>query len=148
MFIGKYKHSLDAKGRLSIPKNYLERIPHSPQGRLLYGTLGLDGCVFLVCPDDWQGLVDQVREANLGSEGVRRFSRSFFSMARELPVDGSGRIRVPPEHREAMKLGSEEREVLLLGVDMRIELWSPKVWGSQADTEGTYEDYAKEIFRA
>jgi MraZ protein len=146
MFLGQHKHSLDAKGRLSIPKKFLEPLSDPGRARMFYGTRGLEGCLFLLLSDDWEDLVKQVRSSSLGDPKVRGFSRMFFSMARELPVDGTGRILLPQEYRE---LAGIDREVLLVGVDRRIELWSPERWSKQGQLgEDAYEEYATEIFRA
>ncbi len=144
MFLGQHKHSLDAKGRLNIPKKFMEPLADPSRGRLFFGTKGLEGCIFLVLPEAWDDLVTQVRKSSLGDDKARNFSRQFFSWARELPVDASGRILLPPEYR---KLAGIDREVLLVGVDRRIELWAPDRWDAVSQDGGeTYEDHAAEIF--
>lgn len=144
MFLGTYKHSLDAKGRLSIPRRFLEELPEGEDQRLFFGTRGLERCVFLFLPDDWKEVVSQVRQASLGSERARGFSRLFFSTARELPVDGAGRVLVPSEYRE---LAGIDREAVLVGVDRRIEIWAPERWsGEEERNENNYEQQATEIF--
>ena len=146
MFLGTYKHTLDAKGRLSVPKRFLEPLADPGRGRLFFGTRGLEPCVFLFLPEVWQSVVTQVRQASLGSEDARGFSRLFFSMARELPVDGSGRILLPAEYRE---IAGIDRDVLLVGVDTRVELWSPERWQSEQErNESSFEQQAREIFQA
>ena len=42
MFLGQYEHSLDEKGRLTIPSRFREELT----GRLVV-TRGLDHCLFL-----------------------------------------------------------------------------------------------------
>jgi MraZ protein len=146
MFLGQYRHSLDAKGRLNVPKKFLEPLQDPAHSRLFYATLGLEQCIFFFLYDEWQELVAQVRQASLGSEEARGFSRQFFSMARELPVDGSGRVLIPKEYRE---LAGLESEAILVGVDRRIELWSPARWDEESKrNQDSYEQHAKEIFRA
>jgi len=146
MFLGTYKHTLDAKGRLSVPKKFLDPFADPGCPRLFFGTRGLDPCVFLFLSEEWDKVAGQVRSASLGSEDARSFSRRFFSMARELPVDGAGRILVPPEYRE---LAGIERDVVLIGVDTRIELWSPERWSSEQErNESSFEQQAKGIFGA
>ena len=144
MFVGTYRHTLDAKGRLNIPKRFQEPLSDPSRGRLFFGTRGLEACVFLFVSDHWERVCEQVRAASLGSEDARGFSRLFFSNARELPMDASGRILVPPELRQ---LAGVDRDAVLVGVDRRIELWSPQRWEAEEErNEGSYEQQAKGIF--
>ena len=147
LFTGHFTHSMDAKGRVSIPKEYLEAIPDSGTGRLLMGTRGFDHCFYLMVPEDWQVLQAKVQEASIGDPEVRRFSRIFFSSPRKLPVDASGRILLPLEYRESLGMDSDHREVQFLGVGNRIELWSPRDFAAEAETaDPEYDKQAAKIF--
>jgi len=146
MFFGHHKHAVDSKGRLSIPKRFLEPLAEPSQPRLFFGTRGLEQCIFLFLSTDWQQIVQQVRQASLGDDRVRGFSRTFFSFARELAVDGTGRVLLPPEYRDFL---GNEKEVVLAGVDRRIELWTPPAWEDELRRgQAGYEVFAREIFRA
>jgi MraZ protein len=143
MFFGQYRHAIDAKGRLSVPKKYLEPFRDSDRVRKFFGTRGLDRCVFLFLGEQWDRVVAQVRRAALGSEKARGFGREFFSMARDLPVDASGRILLPKEYRQ---LAGIDSEVVLVGVDQRIEIWSPAAWDEEmARNSESYEESAVDI---
>jgi MraZ protein len=146
VFVGSYTHAIDAKGRLSVPKKFLDHFRDPGQGRMFFATQGLDGCVFLFPKEQWETVVAQVRANSLGSEEARAFSRRFFASTRELEVDAAGRVLLPKELREFAEIGDE---ALFVGVDTRLELWSPKRWGAHDDRHGPrYEEHAKGIFRA
>ena len=146
MFLGQYKHSIDAKSRLSIPRKFLEPFRDPSRGRLFYATRGLEKCIFLFLRPEWEDIVEQVRQGPLGSAEARGFARQFFALARELSIDGSGRILLP---REYLEIAGIDSEVVLVGVDRRIELWSPGTWEEENSRSGqSYEEHAKEIFRA
>ena len=58
-------------------------------------------------------------------QDMRAFVRYFFSGASECPIDRQGRILLPPNLREFAGL---KKEVVLLGLANRIEIWSKARW--------------------
>ena len=146
MFVGSYQHTIDAKGRLNVPKKFLDHFRAPGESRMFFATQGLDGCVFLFPPEEWDAVVAQVRANSLGSEEARAFSRKFFASTRELEVDAAGRVLLPKELRDFAAIGND---ALFVGVDTRLELWSPERWAAQDGRNGMrYEEHAKGIFRA
>lgn len=146
MFVGSYQHTIDAKGRLNVPKKFLDHFRQPGESRMFFATQGLDGCVFLFPPEEWQTVVAQVRANSLGSEEARAFSRKFFASTRELEVDAAGRVLLPKELRDYAGIGDVAQFV---GVDTRLELWAPQRWEAHDGTHGSkYEEHAKGIFRA
>ena len=146
MFVGSYKHAIDAKGRINVPRKFLDSFQDAGAARMFFATQGLDGCVFLFPSGEWEKVVAQVRSNSLGSEEARAFSRRFFASTRELDVDAAGRILLPKELRDFAAIGGE---ALFVGVDTRIEMWSPERWTAHDDRHGPrFEEHAKGIFRA
>jgi len=146
VFVGSYTHAIDSKGRINVPKKFLDQFQGPGAARMFFATRGLDGCLFLFPPEEWGTVVAQVRQNSLGSEEARAFARRFFALTRELEVDAAGRVLLPKELREAAGIGDE---ALFVGVDTRVELWSPQQWAAHDAQHGTkYEDHAKGVFRA
>ena len=146
MFVGSYTHTIDAKGRINVPRKFLDSFHDASDARMFFATQGLDGCVFLFPKEQWQSVVEQVRNNSLGSEEARAFSRRFFASTRELDVDSAGRILLPKELRDFAGIAND---ALFVGVDTRIELWSPQRWATHDERHGPkYEEHAKGIFRA
>jgi MraZ protein len=146
VFVGSYTHAIDAKGRISVPRRFLDAFREPSEPRMFFATQGLDGCVFLFPKHEWEKVVVQVRTSSLGSEEARAFSRRFFASTRELDIDAAGRILLPKELREYGGIGGE---AIFVGVDTRIELWSPERWAVQEERHGPrFEEHAKGIFRA
>ena len=146
MFVGTYTHTIDAKGRINVPRKFLDAFRDPAEARMFFATQGLDGCVFLFPKSQWDLVVVQVRNNSLGSEEARAFSRRFFASTRELEVDGTGRILLPKELRDFAGIATDAQ---FIGVDTRIELWSPQRWAAHDDRHGPkYEEHAKGIFRA
>jgi MraZ protein len=88
-------------------------------------TKSLDGCLAVFSREGFEEMAERVRESARRGERERRAARSFFSAARPFTPDKQGRVAIPQNLREYSAL---ERDVMVLGVDNRIELWSPQRW--------------------
>ena len=119
MFSGEYEHTLDEKGRLIIPAKFRA---HLADG--LFVTRGLDGCLFGFPPATWRQLSEKVSDLPLSHAGARLFSRMIFS-GTEFKLDKQGRILIPPPLRAHADI---ESEVVINGVDTRLEIWSKERW--------------------
>ncbi len=120
MLMGEYSHSLDAKGRIIIPAKLREQL-----GDTFVVSKGLEGCLFIFPPAEWEKLSNKIQALPLTDPRGRKFSRYFFSGASELEVDKQGRALLPPNLREEAKL---EKDVVLCGVGNRVEIWSKEKW--------------------
>ena len=71
MFYGEYAHTLDDKGRLTLPAKL--------RGELEEGvvvTRGLDGCLFIFTQEDWEKFRASVGERlSFTQKSARQFSR-------------------------------------------------------------------------
>ncbi|MCC7021518.1 MAG: division/cell wall cluster transcriptional repressor MraZ [Thermomicrobiales bacterium] len=126
MFLGRYAHNLDAKGRLAIPARFREALA---EGVVL--TRGIDRCLALYPMAAWRPLAEKVAALPLTDADARNFRRLVFAEAADLGLDAQGRILIPPDLRRYAGL---EREALIVGVDTSIEIWSPERWQAVADS--------------
>ncbi len=118
MFRGLHKHTVDEKGRLSIPAKFreaLETVFEAP----LFVTV-LDSCLVAYPADEWRVLEAKLLSGPDLDMKLRRFRRHFYSPAQECPVDRAGRILLPPSLREWAAL---ERDVILAGMGKNFEIW-------------------------
>lgn len=122
MFSGEYKHVIDDKGRLTIPADFR---PHLAEG--FFVTRGLDGCLFVLPPAARDALAEKVANLPLSQAGARLFSRMICS-GTECELDKQGRILLPAPLREHADI---ESEVVIIGVNSRLEIWSEKRWQEQ-----------------
>ena len=120
MFKGEYSHSVDAKGRIIMPAKFREIL-----GDMFVVTKGLDGCLFVYPNDEWENIENKFREIPLTTKDARKFSRFFFAGAADCEVDKQGRVLIPSVLREFAGLN---KEVVLVGVLNRIEIWSKERW--------------------
>jgi MraZ protein len=120
-FIGRYEHSLDAKGRVILPVKFR---PEFERGGFL--SQHQEGCLALWTPDEFDTqLVTVKTRADAGSQEDRNLARVWASGSSEVEVDKSGRMPIPAYLRSFARL---EADVLVVGAIDRIELWSPQVW--------------------
>lgn len=147
MFLGTYEHAIDAKGRVSVPKKFLEHFREPGQRRMFFATKGFDRCIALYTSEGWDAAVAKVRKNQMDDdEAHRAFKRTFFSLASELEVDSSGRVLLPAKLRASAEIGDD---AVFVGVDDHLEIWSAKGWKAHEERHETrFEEHAKGIFRA
>lgn len=120
MFMGEYNHTIDAKGRLSIPSKF-----RSTLGLEFVISKGIDGCLYAYANEDWTRFEEKLTSLPLVDKGARQFARFFLAGAASLELDPQGRILLPSSLREFAGL---EKDVVLVGVGTRIEIWSKERW--------------------
>ena len=139
MLLGAYDHTLDDKNRLTLPAKFRQAFADG-----VVVTRGLDGCLYAFRRPDWNRLVES-RLATLDplSPEGRRLERFFYSGASETELDKQGRVMLPRELIEHAKLG---REVVVAGVNERLEIWDRAAWRKElAEVEGSAEDVAERL---
>lgn len=120
MFIGEYKHSLDAKGRISIPAKF-----RSELGSSAIVTKGLEGCLFLYPKGVWEEMAQKLSSLPISSASARSFSRLMLSGAMELEIDKLGRVLLPNYLRD---YSSIDGEAIFAGLFNRVEIWNKDAW--------------------
>lgn len=128
MFMGEYNHTIDAKGRLIIPSKFREAL-----GDTFVVTKGLDGCLFVYDNEEWNAFEEKLKALPITNKEARQFVRFFLAGAAEVEVDKQGRILVPNILREFAQIS---KDVVLIGVASRIEIWSKERFEGMA----AYED--------
>ena len=127
MFMSEYSHSVDAKGRLIIPSKFREAL-----GDEFVVSKGIDGCLFVYANEDWQAFEQKLTSLPLINKEARQFARFFLAGAATVEVDKQGRILLPANLRAFAGL---EKDVVLVGVGSRIEIWSKEKWEGISDDE-------------
>lgn len=120
MFLGRFLHALDTKGRLAIPARFRDELT---AGAVL--TRGIDRCLSLYPMSTWLPLAEKVSALPISDPDARTFRRLVFGAAVNVDLDTQGRILLPSELREYAGI---ERDAAVVGVNTWIELWSPVRW--------------------
>jgi MraZ protein len=120
MFIGEYKHNLDAKGRIAIPSKFREEL----RGGAVV-TRGLDNCLSVYSTDGWKKIAERLNNLPLSDANARAFARFMLAGAMQVDIDRVGRIVIPQYLRKFANLSGS---VVVAGLFDRVELWNEKDW--------------------
>ncbi len=120
MFRGEHKHTIDAKGRLTVPSDFRELL-----GEKFVLTKGFEGCLSIYPMTEWEAFEKKLSALPLTNKSARTLTRFFVAGATECELDKQGRILVPPTLREFAGL---EKNVMLAGQLGRIDIWNEEKW--------------------
>ena len=120
MLSGEYRHNIDLKGRVIIPSKIRYEM-----GNNIVITRGLDGCLFGYNEKTWESIMQKLSTLPYTKSDVRKYTRFMTSGAITLEFDKQGRINIP---NYLTQYASLEKEVVIVGVIDRIEIWSRDKW--------------------
>jgi MraZ protein len=123
MFLGEYQRSLDNKGRVFIPTKFRENLS---KGIAVISKGYDEKCLFLYSLENWEELVKRITVLHV-TKVNQEFSRWFFKSAHEEVIDGQGRIKID---KSLVEFAGLSKDVVLVGVSTRAEIWSMKSWES------------------
>ena len=126
--IGQYQHNIDAKGRLFIPAKLREEL-----GTAFYLAMGVDACLAIYPQSTWDRFTAKFASLPMSQS---KAMRPLFANATKCELDSQGRIVVPQKLR---KYASLEKDVVIIGVHDRAEIWSAAAWQAQEEEEMTPE---------
>lgn len=138
MFMGEFQHSIDDKGRITIPAKFRDSL-----GTSFVVTRGLDHCLFVYPQEEWSALETKLKGLPLMKSDARAFTRFFFSGATECEWDKQGRVNLPANLREYAKL---EKDCVVLGVSNRVEIWNRETWQQYfSESEDSFNEIAEKL---
>lgn len=114
MLIGTYYHTLEDTGRVSLPK------PFRDEQETWIVTRGLDGCLFLLKPEQFAQELAQITERTFTSKDTRDLARLFANEARQVTADKTGRVQLPEYLTNFAQLS---KNVVIVGSVTRLEIW-------------------------
>jgi transcriptional regulator MraZ len=119
MFRGRYQHTLDPKGRVSVPAKYRDLLAQYEGATLVVVP---NGDALEVHPlEEWERLEERINEKSMFDADVRKVGRLYISGAHEVELDGAGRILIPPDVRAQ---GGLTKDVTLIGLGRKyFEIW-------------------------
>ncbi|MBP7216637.1 MAG: division/cell wall cluster transcriptional repressor MraZ [Candidatus Omnitrophica bacterium] len=124
MFYGEYFHTIDRKGRIILPAKFREAAK-SHFIEKFFVTRGLDACLFMFSEEEWRLQESKFKSMPFTKQEARTFNRLYFSGAVDLVPDRQGRILLPQFLKDFAAI---KRDVVIVGVSNRIELWSKDAW--------------------
>jgi MraZ protein len=132
MFLGEYSHTIDDKGRLTIPARFRDELE---SGVVI--TRGLDGCLWAYGRSEWETLAEKIAQLPTTHQAARNFARFMFSSAFDSIPDRQGRILLSQNLRDYAGI---QNETVIIGVKNKLEIWNPARWAEvvtqvEQDTE-------------
>jgi len=139
MFFGQFDHSIDEKGRLTVPARYRELLDGGA-----YITLGFENNLMVMRSEEFEKLQEKIKLMSITNTKSRQLARLIFGNAAMLDIDNNGRILIPQFLRDLSKLDSS---VKIVGIGTHFELWNPDFWNKKQEIildgairEGLFED--------
>jgi MraZ protein len=141
MFKGRSDHTVDAKGRVSIPAGF--RMEIQRRSKLSPILTKQPECLALYASEDWDVLARRLTDVDPLRMDGRALQRFLISNSEDCPLDGQGRILIPTYMREHAKL---QREVVIAGLGACIEIWDRERYElDQARTQDRYNEISLEV---
>lgn len=138
MFMGEYHHTIDEKGRLTIPSKLRYEL-----GEEFIVTRGLDNCLFVYPKNEWNNIVTKYKELP-NTKDARNFMRFFLSGATVCEFDKQGRINISTP---LTKFANLKKDCIIIGVNDRLEIWSKENWDTFIDeNESNLSEIADNLF--
>ena len=138
MFIGEYRHNLDAKGRVIVPAKFREQLTNN-----IILTRGLDGCITVYTPDQWQKIYEELKKLPTTKREARMYIHMLTAKAAEVDIDKQGRILIPTSLIEEAQI---DKASVIVGAFDHIEIWSEANWDSYYDKASeSFEDIAETL---
>ena len=130
MFRGRYEHTIDSKGRISIPAKFRETLDKKYDDRLV--ITNYDHCLVAFPNEEWSILEEKVKGLPLLKKEANTFMRFFYSSGVDCVIDKQGRLLIPQTHRDYAGL---QKEVVWTGAGRDMALWDREVYEAQATEE-------------
>lgn len=127
MFRGSFEHTIDAKGRLSIPSKFRELLLGKGDERIVITNFVVNGtrCLDVYPLDEWIRLEEEIKRKPKFERRMVDFQNFYLGRASECAVDKQGRILIPPLLRHYANL---KRDVILVSALDKFRVWDREAW--------------------
>ncbi len=138
MFLGEFHHTLDAKGRVSMPSKFRTQMTGS-----VVIVKGFENCLYVYPSEAYDSFLSGLLAREDFDPRIRQLRRRFTAGAVEVELDTAGRVSLPPKLREHAGLA---KDVAITGTGNRIEIWDAETWSAyEGEIEQNAEDLAREL---
>ena len=121
-FTGLFRHTLDDKGRLTIPSAWRHAQPGEER---FLATPHPDGYVAVLPPKEVAVLHAKISAMKLSDAKAQAFAARFFSQTQDFTFDKSGRVGLSTE---LLKHAGIERDAVLVGSLTKFNIYNPARW--------------------
>ena len=139
MLMGEYNHTIDAKGRVTIPARFRCEL-----GDHFVVTRGLSKCLSAYSYERWQKIEENLSRISLTNKVGMKLTRLILGNAIECEIDKMGRILISQALRAKAEL---DKDVVLVGLGDRIEIWNKADW-DEINAEDAFDNMTDEELEA
>ena len=143
MWLGESAHSLDEKNRVFLPRRFQGGLDRDTEGRTTAVlTRGFEGCLFVFSEGGFQRLLERMSLEVFDGPTQRTMQRLFFSNAHHVVLDSAGRLLLPEKLKALVGI---DKDVVLVGVLDRIEVWPKATWEAFERDHGAEFDQLDQV---
>jgi MraZ protein len=139
-FLGTYSVLLDDKNRFCFPAEFRSNLKNKD----LIITKGMDGCLYVFSEERFKIFCEKHFPSTQGIEKriLRKLKRTFTASAIKKKIDSQGRILLS---QQLIEMGDLKKELTIVGVGERIEIWNKEKWQKEFESLDGIEDYLEEL---
>jgi MraZ protein len=119
MLRGNYPATVDEKGRVKIPADFLEQLHKG--GKKFYVTSASGDHVRIYPMKEWERIEEALAKKSSYDAAKRKFLERTNYYGQVVEVDGQGRLLIPPLLRESAEM---KGEVDVQGALQHLEVWN------------------------
>jgi MraZ protein len=126
-FRGNCTHSLDDKGRTSLPSEFRRALGDQERRGVVLTNYISEGarCIEGFSLSEWERFEARLREKSRFSSKLQRLENFYLSRASECSIDSNGRILVPTYLRA---YAGFDKEIVFTASIHGFRMWDKRVW--------------------
>jgi MraZ protein len=132
VFFGTYNHTIDGKGRTSLPSKLRDALAAAGEPRIVLLRNSHVKSLLALPQSQWTELARKVAAASPFDALMQRNVLKFIASAHEVDLDVHGRVLVPPPLREWAGL---VKEVVWVGMGGYIQLYDQATYEAEMAAE-------------
>ena len=137
-FRGEYEHTVDPKGRVSLPAKFRKELPDD-----VVIVPGFGGALYVFSDDAFDAWVDSFFSQKEGGYNPRdakdrNFRKRINASAESVAVDAAGRVKLSSK---LMQRGNIGKDVTIIGDDDHIEIWNRAAWNEFEDDTASLDEF-------
>lgn len=137
-FLGEHLLKLDSKFRLQMPMAFVKQNNFENDFVL---NRDIEKCLSLRTRTDFELITEAISHLNYFRPNERKFVRLFLRGATPIQIDKSRRFVIP---RRLLEYADIDKEILVVGLKHKIELWNPKSYDEYLDVSA--QEYSSICF--
>ncbi|HVK55610.1 MAG TPA: division/cell wall cluster transcriptional repressor MraZ [Burkholderiales bacterium] len=141
MFQGRANLNLDSKGRLAVPAKYRDVLTAECAGQLVI-TADSSKYLLIYPKPEWNVIHQDLMSRSNANPMVKKLQRILIGNAQDVEIDSAGRVLIAPELRRHVGL---EKNVMLVGLGRKFELWDETKWNEEMNEPLSLEDLGSEL---